>query len=170
MVVKKIIKYLKENPKKEVSIGHTGGIKKKALEGDMGFKKSKYDKSGGQSLKDAKAALYDKQKEIRKEWRAMDIKNWRKGKITDIGTRKARILRGVLSKYGPGGIAAALGIPAATITAIGVAMTAEGIHGYYKKKKRQKSGTKHLGLKKQKKAYGGKVDTYRSPRRTIYND
>jgi len=75
MVVKKIIKYLKENPKKEVSIGHTGGIKKKALEGDMGFKKSKYDKSGGQSLKDAKAALYDKQKEIRKEWRAMERKN-----------------------------------------------------------------------------------------------
>jgi len=35
-----------------------------------------------------------------------------------------------------------------------------------KKKKRQESGTKHLG----KKAYGGKIDTYRSPRRTTYND
>ena len=36
----------------------------------------------------------------------------------------------------------------------------------HKKKKRQESGTKHLG----KKAYGGKVNTYRSPRRTTYND
>ena len=34
-----------------------------------------------------------------------------------------------------------------------------------KKKKRQESGTKHLG-----KAYGGKVNTYTSPRKTTYND
>ena len=168
MVVKKIIKYLKENPKKEVSIGHTGGIKKKALEGDMGFKKSKTKvpddfKVDGKTLKETKAELYDKMKEFRKEMRASDIKKWRKGKITDIGTRKARILRGALSKYGPGGIAAALGIPAAGVTAIGVTVAASAAHDYYKKKKRQKSGTKHLGLKK-KKQYGGLV------RRAKYKD
>ena len=57
------------------------------------------------------------------------------------------------------------------VTPIGAATVVAGIlYDQYKKKKRQKSGTKHLGSKKQKKAYGGKVNTYRSPRRTTYND
>jgi len=53
-------------------------------------------------------------------------------------------------------------------TPIGVATVVAGIlyDQYKKKKKRKESGTKHLG----KKAYGGKVDTYRSPRKTKYND
>ena len=173
MVVKKIIKYLKENPKKEVSIGHTGGIKKKALEGDMGFKKSKTKVSDdfkikGKTLMEIKNELYDEMKKVSKEVRK--ITDITKGKIHDIGTRKAAILRGAVSKYGPGGIATALGIPVAAVIGTGATLTASSIHGYYKKKKRQKSGTKHLGSKKQKKAYGGKVNTYRSPRRTTYND
>lgn len=167
MVVKKIIKYLKENPKKKVSIGHTGGIKKKALEGDMGFKKSKTKVDSddfrirGKTLTEIKNEMYEEIKKTSKEGRKiMDVT---KGKIPNIGTRKAAILRGAISKYGPGGVAGALGIPVATIIGVGAIMTASAAHGYYKKKKRQKSGTKHLGLKK-KKQYGGPV------RRAKYKD
>ena len=55
-------------------------------------------------------------------------------------------------------------------TPIGAATVVAGIlYDQYSKKKKRKerkeSGTKHLG-----KAYGGKVNTYSSPRKTTYKD
>ena len=86
--------------------------------------------------------------------------------VIDISTKKAKQLAGLipkdLSKKAIAGrvIAGTLGGWATILSAGYLA------HKYGKKWKRQKSGTKHLG----KKAYGGKVNTYSSPRRTTYND
>ena len=94
-------------------------------------------------------------------------------KVVDISTRKSKQLAGLIPKE----------ISKKAMVARVAAGTLGGwaglLYGGYElskyaakkaREKRQKIGTKHLGSKKQKKAYGGKVDTYRSPRRTTYND
>jgi len=93
--------------------------------------------------------------------------------VIDISTKKAKQLAGLIPKDLSKKVIA--GRVAGAIAGWGASIVTAGYlaHKYakkWKKEKRQKSGTKHLGLKKQKKAYGGKVNTYSSPRRTIYKD
>jgi len=108
-----------------------------------------------------------------KEFRKDKALSNKKKKVTDISTRKAKQLAGLIPKD----LSKKALIARIAGVYIGGLYTAYELTKYLGKraekklkKIRQEKGTKHLGLKKQKKAYGGKVNTYSSPRRTTYKE